>query len=172
MSNEDKHLWYALYTKPRAEKKTEERLRKSGVTTYLPLQETVREWSDRKKKVLVPIIPSYIFVRINYERDHLDILQDPGAAFFVYWLGKPAAISDREIEEMRNFLEENEEVKIEEIQHAVGKEVRVIHGALKNKRGIVLRVDKNNVHLQIFALGMQLSAEMHPSKIELIKNNS
>lgn len=57
--------WFALYTMPRTEKKVHARLASKGVDVYLPLVTTVRQWSDRKKKVQVPLIPSIVFVRVS-----------------------------------------------------------------------------------------------------------
>jgi len=41
--------WYAIYTRPRAEKQVAERLHEKGIHVYLPLQKKLRQWSDRKK---------------------------------------------------------------------------------------------------------------------------
>ena len=57
--------WHVIYTAPRAEKKVNERLESQGVETYLPLQKTLRQWSDRKKKVSIPLFNSYVFVRVD-----------------------------------------------------------------------------------------------------------
>ena len=60
-------FWYAVYTTSRAEKKVKQRLDESGIENYLPLRTEIRIWSDRKKKVSLPLIPGYIFVRIAVE---------------------------------------------------------------------------------------------------------
>ena len=59
--------WYAVYTAARAEKKVKERLDQIGIENYLPLRTEYRVWSDRKKKVSVPLISGYIFVHIKEE---------------------------------------------------------------------------------------------------------
>ena len=58
-------FWYAIYTNSRAEKKVEERLIKEGFEAYCPTYTTVKQCSDRKKKVILPLIPSYIFAMIS-----------------------------------------------------------------------------------------------------------
>ena len=60
---EDKKDWYAIYTMPRSEKKVYNRIIESGIEAYLPLLTTVRIWSDRKKKVSLPLIPSFVFIK-------------------------------------------------------------------------------------------------------------
>ena len=65
--------WNVLYTTPRAEKKVYNRLVEMDIETYLPLYKTIRQWSDRKKKVEVPLFNSYIFVRSS-EKQRFEIL--------------------------------------------------------------------------------------------------
>ena len=57
--------WYVLYTKPRQEKKVADGLIAIGIAAYCPLVTTIKQWSDRKKKVEVPLINSYVFVNIE-----------------------------------------------------------------------------------------------------------
>jgi transcriptional antiterminator RfaH len=57
--------WHVLYSKPRNEKKVVERLSKNGFEVYCPLIKTLRQWSDRKKKVQIPMFPGYIFALTN-----------------------------------------------------------------------------------------------------------
>ena len=60
--------WYALYTMPRAEKKVYSRLEEAGYTVYLPLTTSFRVWSDRKKKITVPLISSYVFIYLEEDQ--------------------------------------------------------------------------------------------------------
>ena len=54
--------WYVLYTKPKWEKKVAEQLQAMGIDCYCPLVMKERQWSDRKKKVEMPLFNSYVFV--------------------------------------------------------------------------------------------------------------
>ena len=60
-----KSKWYVLYTKPRHEIKALERLAQNGFEVYCPMKTTLKQWSDRKKKVSEPLLPSYIFIKIS-----------------------------------------------------------------------------------------------------------
>src|SRR5450759_1963923 len=64
-NNSSEEKWYALYTRPRAEKLVYQRLVEEGIETFLPLQKTYRMWNDRKKLVEKPLRSSYIFVKTN-----------------------------------------------------------------------------------------------------------
>ena len=55
MKDKEPH-WFAVYTSPRTEQKVAERLEKEGYEVYLPLVTTLRQWSDRKKKVKIPLM--------------------------------------------------------------------------------------------------------------------
>lgn len=151
--------WYALYTKPRAEKKTADRLEKAGFEVYCPTYTTIRQWSDRKKKVVVPAIPSYIFMRLE-EHQRYEVLQDHGVMNFVYWLGKPAAIKDEEINRLKLFLSDHHtegECKVIALQP--GDKATIGQGGLMGVEGIVQKTNKNKVYLLIESLGVVISCE-------------
>src|ERR1700712_1703924 len=88
--------WYAVYTKPRWEKKVAGILEENGIEYYCPLNKVVKQWSDRKKVVMEPIFKSYVFVRVP-EKEKWDLRKIVGIINFVYWLGKPARIKDDDI---------------------------------------------------------------------------
>ena len=97
--------WYAVYTKPRWEKKVFRTLSESGHEAYCPLNKVNRKWSDRIKKVDEPLFKSYVFIRLAAaEQPGVRLVN--GVLNFVYWNGKPAVVKDREIEEIRRFLNE------------------------------------------------------------------
>ena len=85
--------WYALYTKPRNEKKVEEQLLKMGVEAFCPKVSVVKQWSDRKKRVSQPLIPSYVFVKIK-EQDRDLVFSVSGVVRYLFFLGKPAIINE------------------------------------------------------------------------------
>ena len=92
--------WFALYTKPRNEKKVAENLAAIGIEVYCPIVTTLKQWSDRKKKVESPLIPSYVFVKIE-EANRKDVFQVAGVVQYVFWLGKPAKIKPQELEALK-----------------------------------------------------------------------
>ena len=161
--------WYAIYTKPRAEKKVASRLSDRGIDMYCPLKKTMRQWSDRKKMVEIPVFPSYVFVHIE-PQERQKVLETPGVVQFVYWLGKPAVIRQLEIDRIREFLEEFSEVQFNPIPVTPGMRVKIKEGALKENQGVVLEVKNNRVVLRLEKVGFELSAEIHISKLGIIKS--
>src|SRR5688572_25735780 len=104
--------WYAIYTKPRCEKKVVEALTRKKIENYCPLNRVERYWSGNKKLMYEPLFPSYIFVR-GTEVQHAEFKKINGIVNLVYWLGKPVVIPDLEIETIRRFLKNYVNVVIE-----------------------------------------------------------
>jgi transcriptional antiterminator RfaH len=145
----DKH-WMVIYTKPRAEKKVEQRLLERGIEAYCPTYTTLKQWSDRKKKVELPLLPSYVFVKTN-ELERMQILQDPGAMNFVFWQGKPAVVRTQEIEalqqEMQDFLVPEAEV---------GDYIVIEEGAFKGQEGKVKHRTSNAMVIVLESLNITI----------------
>jgi transcriptional antiterminator RfaH len=95
--------WYVIYTKPRNEKKVTERLQQIGIVVYCPLVTQIKQWSDRKKKIQVPLFNSYLFVNMD-EKDREKVFQVSGVVRYLFWLGKPAIVRDEEIDVLRDSL--------------------------------------------------------------------
>ena len=83
--------WYAIYTRPRWEKKVNHLLLQKGVESYCPLNKVRRKWSDRIKIIEEPLFKSYVFVKVA-ESDRTEIRMTDGVINFVYWNGKPAVM--------------------------------------------------------------------------------
>jgi transcription antitermination factor NusG len=91
--------WYALYTKPRWEKKVDKALQQKGIEAYCPLNRVKRKWSDRIKTIEEPLFKSYVFVKVE-EKDRTEVRYVDGVLNYVYWNGKPAVIKEEEIMSM------------------------------------------------------------------------
>lgn len=148
--------WYAIYTNPRAEKKVDTRLKDAGLECYCPTRITIKQWSDRKKKIEEPLFRSYCFVRIN-ELEQEKVRRVSGVVNFVYYLSKPAIIRDVEIENIKKFLSR---VSHSEIRFEKEDRVRVIEGVMKDIEGIVESQGKNTLRIRIEQLGIALYAEI------------
>lgn len=150
----EKH-WYLIYTKPRNEKKVAERLEKGGYTVYCPLVKSLRKWSDRKKKVQIPMFTSYVFIYMT-ERDHATVMRDPGVLFFIFWLGKLAIVKDHEIAAIREIVANAEDIKVSALKVTKGQMIRIKEGTFKGLGGKITSVSKNIVIIYIEQLGCQI----------------
>jgi len=148
--------WFAIYTKPRSEKKVAERLSDSGIEVFCPLIKTMRQWSDRKKKVQLPMFPGYVFVYVS-ELDRIKVLMDYSVLNFVYWLGKPAVIRENEIDAIREIAEKGEEVSINSNEFEIGQLVKIQEGPFKGMSGKVSKLDKKKLIVLVEELGCMVS---------------
>ena len=103
MSNISKN-WFVLFTKPRNELKVTERLRSIGIEGYAPCKIEVRQWSDRKKKVLVPLLPSMVLVSLQ-DKQVDQVFEVPGVVRYLFEHGKRAKVSNEELLAMKSYLE-------------------------------------------------------------------
>lgn len=159
--------WYAVNTKPRWEKKISQTLENKGIENYCPLNKVVRQWSDRKKTILEPIFKCYVFVKVE-DHKKWDIKRIDGILNYVYWLGKPAVIKEDEINTIKRFLHEFDEVQVEQINLEVNQKVRIKQGVLMNYEGILVEVSGNRAFVKIQNMGLQLSAHFDKKNLEKI----
>ena len=96
--------WFVLCTKPRNELKVTERLSNLGVKVYTPTKIEVRQWSDRKKKITVPLLPSMVLVQV-LEKEVDRVFEIPGVLRFLFEHGKRASVSNEEVLAMRSYVE-------------------------------------------------------------------
>jgi transcription antitermination factor NusG len=169
--DQDTLQWYAVYTKPRWEKKVADLLTRKKIENYCPLNRVHRQWSDRKKVVLEPLFTSYVFVRIA-EQNQLAIRQTDGILNFVYWLGKPALIREDEIQAIKLFLKEHDNVKLEKVSLTQNDRVRILSGPLMMREGNVLEVKNKTVKVLLPTLGYSLVAELDKGNIEKVSGGN
>lgn len=151
--------WYVLYTKPRWELKIYKALLERGVEAYCPCYTEVRQWSDRKKKIIQPYFNGYVFVRLQ-EADRNEVFSIPGVVCYVCWLGKVARVQESEIALMKEYLdgESLEDARME--QFAVGEEVIFTGGAMKDRTAFVEEIRQHSVRLVLPVLGYRITARM------------
>jgi transcription antitermination factor NusG len=168
---EKKH-WYAVYTRSRAEKKVLIEMEYSGIEAYLPLHRKIRQWSDRKKWVEMPLIPGYLFVNIGL-KEYDKVLKTMGVVTFVRFEGKAAIIPSSQIEFIRKMLEDAS--LCVEVIHQIpekGDKVMVTAGPLIGLKGTIISVKgKKRVAVEIEQLNLSLTIEIQLSLIEIIKEH-
>ena len=136
--------WYVFYTKSRQEKKVKELLGRGGFEVFLPTQKVMRQWSDRRKKVEVPLFNSYIFVK-DFDHRIADILKTPGVAWNIRHNGKPAVLREDEFQLIQRFIQTGYflETTGEVESFQVGDRAKITDGPLAGVTGILTGRDKN-----------------------------
>jgi len=155
-TNKSEEKWYALYTRPRAEKLVFQRLVEEEIETFLPLQKTYRMWSDRKKLVEKPLLSSYIFVKTN-NKNFPRVYKITGVVKFVSFEGLPVSIPQNQIDNLRLLINSDAEIEVTSDKFAQGDNVVVINGALIGLTGELIKIGtKNRVVVRIDRLDQNL----------------
>ena len=162
---EKEKKWYVVYTRPRWEKKITSVLVEMGIEHYCPLNKVTKQWSDRKKVVLEPLFKGYIFICLE-ESNKWDIKNIDGIINYIYWLGKPAIVRESEINTIKKFLHEFDDVKVTEQNAITNDAVQIKQGVLMNYKGIVLEVIGNKARVKIDGMGLQLTAIFERKNLE------
>jgi transcription antitermination factor NusG len=156
--------WLAIYSRPRWEKKVTKLLNEQGFETYCPLNKVRRKWSDRVKVVEEPLFKSYVFVKVD-DADRTAVRMTTGVINFVYWDGKPAVIKEKEINTIKSFLNEYENVEVRPLKVELKQRVRITAGPLMDHEGEVVEVSRKVAKVAIDSLGYLLIAHIDKSKL-------
>ena len=161
--------WYAIYTRPRWEKKVNQLLLEKGVESYCPLNKVKRKWSDRLKTVEEPLFKSYVFVKV--ENDERTVVRmTHGVINFVYWNKKPAIIKEKDINAIKRFLDEYENVHLYPQELKLNQRVRILSGSLMDQEGKVVDIRHKAVKVAIDSLGYILIAYIDRSKLTSVQS--
>jgi transcription antitermination factor NusG len=161
--------WYAIYTKPRWEKKVHALLTEKKIESYCPLNKVRKKWSDRMKTVEEPLFKSYVFARVN-EEEQTKVRLTPGVMNFVYWQGKPAVIPAREIETIRKFLNEYDNVTAESIELKEDERVTIRQGLFMDHEAKIIKIEGNRVKVIIESIGYSLIASIDKKNLSTLTN--
>jgi len=159
--------WYALYTRHQHEKTVDQILTNKGFNTFLPLYATIHNWKDRAKQLMLPLFPSYVFLKGGIER-RLDILMTPGVYGLVSSAGRPDAIPDSEVNAIRRVVESGTRVEAHPFLKC-GNWVRVKSGPLTGIEGILVRKkNMSRLVLSVAILGTAAAIEVGAFQVEAI----
>lgn len=168
-------IWYAAHVRSCCEKRVAQKLDALGVETFVPTRKEVRQWSDRKKKVEIVLIPMVVFLHIEPEK-LLEIQQ----LSFIFGLLKvpgqkrPAQIPSNQIERLK-FMVGYSKGCVEFIPQDfyVGDYVIICRGGLKGLSGFVKENTKGKTKIGVIIdyLGCA-TVEVSKTDIHKIKNNS
>ena len=164
------YFWHALYIKSRAEKKALDDLQFKEIEAFLPMQRKLRQWSDRKKWVDMPLIPGYLFVKVS-RREYDLALQSNYIVTYVRFEGKAAVIPEQQIEYLKLLLRQNNlDIEITQEKLEPGQIIEVIAGPLIGVRGkLVRRNGKNKIAIELEDIGHSALVEISVNDITPVK---
>lgn len=151
--------WYVLYVKSKYEIKAATTLDKMGIEVYCPVIKEMRQWSDRKKMVTKPLFSSYLFIKIP-EQFREKVFEVTGILRYVYWLGKPALVQDKEIETIREWVEGETTEKIVVEGLNPGDRIKLKSGVFKDKQAKIIDIGKNTMRLILTDIGFTVTVKL------------
>ncbi len=156
--------WHVAYTMPRTEKKVADALEKAGVASFFPVHYVLRKWSDRMKKLELPLFPNYIFVRVSAQR-RFEVTNIKEVIKYVSFDGKPAIVSQPIVEALKKLSGSNMEV-IEEKFSRPGMEVRICEGPFAGVKGwLVKKNGKSKLLIRVESLKSTVSLEIDSASV-------
>jgi len=155
--------WFVLYTKPNTSKNLAKQLNAAGIESYCPTKIEVRQWSDRKKKVEVPVLPSMILVK-SKESERNSVFGFNGAIRFLFWDKKPAIVKEKEVEALRDSLEKPNIVSAEVEGIKPGQKIDLSELGFKGQEGKVKYVSGNKCWVILESMGVIVKINLAPKK--------
>jgi len=160
--------WYALYTRHQCEKVVCQALSDKGFDAFLPQYRVIHPWKDRRKELLLPLFPNYVFIRGGLDR-MLNILTTPGVHSLVAWGGRPADIPQEEIDAVRRLVDSSLRIEPHPFLKC-GDRVRIKSGPLEGIQGILVRKRSAfRLVLSVEMLAQSASAEVDISVVERVR---
>lgn len=165
--------WFAVWTRSRQEKTAATMLETIGVQHFLPLKSEVRQWSDRKQAVMVPLFSGYLFVRINPASDgRLQVLRTPGIVGLVGNKTGPLPVPDQQIEDIRTVLEKRVPCTVFPLLDE-GDRVRVMRGPLAGVEGRLVRSNSSTrLAISIEMINKSLVVSVSRQDVELLEQRA
>jgi transcription elongation factor/antiterminator RfaH len=157
--------WYAIYARPRHEKRVREHLSYRNVESFLPLYRDVHRWKNGCKHLVeLPLFPGYLFVKIG-QRQRVRVLEIPGVLSFVGTKADPAELSDFEIETLRSGLHLKKFTPYHDF--VAGEKVRIKAGPLTGLAGVLVRTMNGlRVVLTLDMINQSVAVELDVSDVE------
>jgi transcription antitermination factor NusG len=119
------------------------------------MKTTLKQWSDRKKKVSEPLLPSYLFIKTTEKNRPLP-LEDTSVLNYIFWLGKPAIVRESEINTLKGIISKDKAQEFEIRQLKIGDKIDINKGQIKSKNAIIKTISNNYINAELKELGMKI----------------
>lgn len=158
--------WLVLYCKPRFEFKVNDAVTADGIRSFLPVRQELRQWSDRKKRVTVPLFPGYLFVSVS-EQQRVQVLEKSGAMHYVKFGGRAAVVSEEIILSLEIAATRPQSISLGDHKLQLGKAVVVVSGPFAGMKGKLYEFrGGSRVAIQVDAISQMVLVEVPLSDIQ------
>lgn len=160
--------WSVIYTRPNCERKVAHDIKRLGGEVYLPIQRVVRQWSDRKKTILRPLFPCYVFVQVD-EHTKVILYSVKSIVRQVAIDGVPVSVPHSEIQKVQNLLIALDDLRPDQWVHE-GQRVAIAHGQFAGLEcAVVEGSSENRMWIKVQSAQGELSFRISASNVALIR---
>jgi transcription antitermination factor NusG len=149
--------WYVVYTKPRNELKVYERLSLMGINAYCPTIVKISQWSDRKKKLIQPALPSMVFVKLK-DNERNKVFDCPNVSRYMFYNKKIVTVSQKELDILKNHLEGKSCINTSITNLSIGDHIKVEQ--FQNRTGKIVNVTNNKLWVKIQSLNIKVQLDI------------
>jgi len=131
--------WFVVHTKPKQESLAEVNLEQQGYEIYCPRVLQRRRYRGGWRKMIEPLFPRYLFIRLEQGRDDFAPIRFTlGVTSLVRFGGIPKALSSSFIEEMKNLEDDKLNIQVDLPTWRPGDKVEIVEGALCGMKALFL----------------------------------
>ena len=172
--NRGDNTWLVVKTIPRAEKKLAQQLNAAGYEAFAPTYTTLRQWSDLKKKVELPLISGLIFVK-NDDQNIQALYRFAHVTGILKEYNRPALVTQDEINNLKILANGNytDDIESQAMSHFdVGVTVQVKRGEFAGIVGELMAVNgKHRLVVQLRTLQVELVINIAKANVEVLENS-
>lgn len=156
--------WYLVYTKPKCEQKVASILTKRKIETFCPQNRKQIKHIRKSKLIYEPLFSTYLFVNATESNIPL-IRQTENVLSVVYWKGEPAIIKNEEIEIIRDFISDHQDIRLEKTRVNLEADAKVLNRPAYIMDGNILTLKNKSIKVNLPSLGFNLVAELEGEKV-------
>lgn len=168
--DENTPKWFAIYTPFKREKIAASELKKSGIQIYLPIHTVTRQYVRKTKKVDLPLINQYLFVKIT-SKQYQQVYQCPYVLNFVKFSKNLVSIPEKEIDLIKRILGETQSIQLDDLSLKKGDQVEVIGGNLTGLSGTLIEKENSQyVNVRLTNIGVSINVSIAIHLLRQVKN--
>lgn len=149
--------WYIIHTyaghENKVSKNLQQRIQSLGFDKrvfdiIVPTRSTIKVSQGKKENVQEKIFPGYVLVRMILDDETwLLVRSTPGVTAFIGAGNKPTPISDKEVEAIKQFMQQEE--PLYKTAYTIGEAVKITDGPLTDFLGTVDAIDETKGKLKV-----------------------
>lgn len=158
--------WFAVYTKYKCEKYVAENIRRKGVDVYLPLLDKVKVYTSKTKKLRVPLIPCFVFVKIT-KAEYIKVLETEYVLNFLKQRRDLISIPEKEINLLQRLVGEYDaNLFADKVDWKLGQKMEVIAGQLTGLHGVLIqKSNKSEFVIELENIGINLRMQFNKAHL-------